>query len=589
MTTRPAESNEDGPTSMPAGESRESVSPLARAAEFYRHQTDPAFILALTAPLAAFLIVLFVAAPTLAPGVLNWDNAEFQTVGPLMGTAHPTGYASYIVLGWLATVLLQPLGDPAYRMNVLQLVLAAVAAGATVAIVQLVTDRRWVALAAAMTLASTTLFWRLSLHSDPHMFNLTLVAILFVLLLTWAHRRRNSELEGAAHSDRWLVAAAFVYGVALTNHSLALMLPPAIALFLLVSDWRVILRWRTVLACLVVLAATAAIFYAELPLRAAMGVSQVYGHPNTWDGFLSIVTAEQFRGDLGDPLANLSDKLAANINELWGSFGPVLLLAPVGLVTSVVRRFNFAVLSGLTAASVGIFAASYSSGDPERYYLVVLFVASTWIGVGVADLIDGGLWLAESGRRDRFDRFLLRLAPNRVTPSEPNAPVSKRALGGTAAIVELLVAIGLLANVGLLLPARLAPQSASNPGGVTEALWTTDSAWMHAVLAPTDKGGVPANAVIVSWWGASTTLWYGQRVLGLRPDVYVVDDVTRIDFNLGTVQDVLDRNLGRRPVFVIQLDGGDGGMVALRKQYDLQPFRIPNGSTLDQVVRAKAA
>jgi hypothetical protein len=420
------------------------------------------------------------------------------------------------------------------------------------------------------------------------MFNLTLVAILFVLVLTWAGRRRGSDLEAAAHADRWLVASAFVYGVALTNHSLALMLPPAIALFLLVSDWRVILRWRTVLACIVVLAATAAFFYAELPVRAAMGVSQIYGHPNTWDGFLSIVTAEQFRGDLGDPLANLSDKLAANVNELWSSFGPVLLLAPVGLLTSVVRRFNFAILSGTTAVSVGIFAASYSSGDPERYYLVVLFVAATWIGVGVADIIYGWLWLAENGRRDWLDRLLSRLALTGAATTEPRATVSKPAFRGTAVILEVLVAVVLLANVGLLLPARLAPQSDSNPGGVTEALWTTDSAWMHAVLAAADKGGVPADSIIVTWWGASTTLWYGQRVLGLRPDVYVVDDVTRIDFNLGTVQDVLNRNLGQRPVFVIQLDGGDGGMVALRKQYNLQPFRIPNGSTLDRVVGVKA-
>ena len=56
------------------------------------------------------------------------------------------------------------------------------------------------------------------------------------------------------HADRWLVAAALFYGVAVANHSLALLLPPAIGLFVLAVDWRVVLRWRTVLACVGVLA-----------------------------------------------------------------------------------------------------------------------------------------------------------------------------------------------------------------------------------------------------------------------------------------------------------------------------------------------
>ena len=53
----------------------------------------------------------------------------------------------------------------------------------------------------------------------------------------------------------------------------------------------------------------------------------------------------------------------------------------------------------------------------------------------------------------------------------------------------------------------------------------------------------------MSWWSVSTTLWYGQRVEGLRPDVYIVDDSTRMDDNLGEVWDVFDKYLGKRPVF----------------------------------------
>jgi len=60
---------------------------------------------------------------------------------------------------------------------------------------------------------------------------------------------------------------------------------------------------------------------------------------------------------------------------------------------------------------------------------------------------------------------------------------------------------------------------------------------------------VAENAVIVSWWSASTTLWYGQRVEGLRPDVLIVDDSNRVDngVTFEQVTDVFDKYLGKSP------------------------------------------
>ena len=173
---------------------------------------DPDVVLAVLAPVAAAVVTLYLVIPTLLPGVASWDTAEFQTVGPLLGTAHPTGYPSYVILGWVASIVLQPFGNPAFRMNLLQALTAAVAVAGTVGLVQLLTGRRWIALATGLMLACSQLFWRLATHADPHMLHLALVAILFMILLTWdrggeARTRRSSATRTGGSWPRRLSTA----------------------------------------------------------------------------------------------------------------------------------------------------------------------------------------------------------------------------------------------------------------------------------------------------------------------------------------------------------------------------------------------
>jgi hypothetical protein len=112
---------------------------------------------------------------------------------------------------------------------------------------------------------------------------------------------------------------------------------------------------------------------------------------------------------------------------------------------------------------------------------------------------------------------------------------------------------------------------------VSEARPTGDAAYIHAVLAPPDQGGLPLNAVIESTWYVSTSLWYGQKVEGLRPDVLIVDDSTRKNDHIGPsgeVWDVFDRYLGLRPVFTFRPEGGCDGITKLSAAFNLQPTSL---------------
>jgi hypothetical protein len=561
-----------------------ALSGRSRLAVLYRRIADPAVVLALVAPMAAAVVTMYLVIPTLLPGVADWDTAEFQTVGPLLGTAHPTGYPAYVILGWVASILLQPFGDPAYRMNLLQAIIAAAAVAGAVGLVQLLTGRRWIALATGLMLGCSQLFWRLATHADPHMLHVALVAVLFLLLLMWDRRRHSEDPEIVGRADRWLVAAAFVYGVAVANHSLALLLPPAIGLFLLAVDWRVLLRWRTVLACVGVLAATLTVFFLELPIRAAMHAPLVYGHPDTWSGFLYVVLAEQFRGSLVDPFGDLGTKASAVMDLITGWLGPVGVVAAIGLATSLVRRPRYVLLSGLSAFAACFFAASYANADIERYYLVPLLVAYTWIGLGAADLVTFGVWIATQVRAAAYRPEPERTEANgteaaRPAPAEssrPDGPGPTARWAETATlVVEGVVAAALIVGALSVAQTRQLPQSDLNPGGVSEAAMTSDAEWVHAVLAPPGQGGLPKNSVIESRWDVSTTLWYGQKVEGLRPDVLIVDDSTRKNDRIGEVWDVFDLYLGKRPVFTDRFDWGCDGLEALLAAYDLKPTVLP--------------
>ena len=93
--------------------------------------------------------------------------------------------------------------------------------------------------------------------------------------------------------------------------------------------------------------------------------------------------------------------------------------------------------------------------------------------------------------------------------------------------------------------------------------------------------------MIVSWWSYSTPLWYAQRVEGRRPDIAIVDDRTRLDGNLGGLTDVIDANLGKRPVYVIRLDPRELALLAQR--YELDYIDGTDASMLTLVVGPRSA
>ena len=527
-----------------------------------RSRLVPSLLVALLAFSAAWLAIL--------PGLAYWDTGELQAVGPLMGTAHPTGFPTYVLLGWLASVILQPFGEPAFRLNLFSALCLAVAAGVSTDLVRTLTGRIALGVAAGIGLALTPIAWTIATHAEAHSLHLAFVALLLWLLVTWDARVRAPASVwrhagtpddvvdrggGPDRGDRFLVAATFVFGLAVGNHTLTLLLAIPVGLYVLAVDPRIWRRGRLVLTCVAVLALTVVAVYLELPLRAGpFRAALVYGTPNTWDGFRYIVLAEQFQGSLSSPFGELPRKFGELVTLAVAQFGILAPLIPIAFVVTVLRRPRYALLTGTAAALTCFFAASYINADISRYYVGPALMAWTWLAILAAAAVDA--LAGETGTApDGGDA-----ARTRTRPAGDRRRSSR---------IAVVLGIALLVPTLLVVPARYDAVDARRDTGAER--WAEH---VFDVLEP--------NAAIVSWWSYSTPLWYAQRVRGERPDVTIIDDRTRLDEDLGGLTDVIDANLGKRPVYVLRADSREVALLADR--YDLEYIDGVDASALTRVI-----
>jgi 4-amino-4-deoxy-L-arabinose transferase-like glycosyltransferase len=488
--------------------------------------------IALAAPLVVAAIVIVNAWSGLMPGVGFWDTGEFQAVLPVMGTAHPTGYPTYVLVGFVANLLLAPIGEPAFRVTVLSLLAVAVAAGATAALVRRLTGSTIIGVAAGLGLALTPLVWQNATRADPHAIHLAFVAILLLALVRWADGRTDGLDRRTV--DRRLVIAAVVFGLSAGNHSLTLLLVPPIALYVLAVEPGILRRPLFIAACVVAAVLAVALVYLELPIRGGLlPAPLVYGKPATWDGFWYIALAEQFRGSVGNVFANLPGKLDDLVRRTSLELGPLALAILPAFIVTARSAPRYALLTGSAMVITLLFNQSYANADIGRYYLGPVLWIWTWLGIFAAEVVVLVVTLLgeRGGARGVAARPIALLA---------------------AAIVAIVLLLPAIADVDTR-------RHAADRSGDTAAV-----RWLAETLPKLEP-----DAVVVSWWTTSTPLWYAQKVQGLRQDLFVVDDRTMLDLGLGRAPDVIRRYLAEgRPTYAIRVEP-NGDLAELTSQFDM--------------------
>ncbi len=344
----------------------------------------------------AFLLYL----RTLAPTVLYYerpdliDSAMFQTQAYILGITHPTGYPTYLMLAHLFTYL--PFGDPAYRVNLASAVFGAAAVFLVFLTALKLSGRITAAVAGSLAFAAGNTFWSQAIVAEVYTLNAAFVALVLLVLFLWRETRK----------DRYLLAAAFLMGLSLTNHITSGLLLPAAVLFVRAVDRRKLRERRLVLkgAGLFVLGLAP---YLYLPVRGSMEPQIREADPTSLLRFLEFIVGREFAGQLVQlGPGTIPSRFALFWGYLWDEFhAGLLLVAIVGAVVLYRRDRASALLLAVLFLGWLVFAVQYDIFDFFLYFIPLYLLLALLMAAGV------GAILAGAGRLAAGSSLLVRVAP----------------------------------------------------------------------------------------------------------------------------------------------------------------------------------
>lgn len=430
------------------------------------------------------ILAFVVYAATAAPG-LTWahdgaDGGDLAAAVAAGGVPHPPGYPTYMLLGRILAAAL-PLGDIAFRLNLLSALCAALAVGLVLAVgVETTHGSRWAwpaCAAAALGFAFSPVFWSQAVITEVYALNALFVALL--LYLAQAGRGRG----GAA-------LTGLVFGLALGNHLTIILLLPTLAVLLLGAEEDGHEKRSRALAATAAALLGLAV-YAYVPLAARSQPLVSWGGADTAAGLRWLVTGGPYSSYAFHlPLVELPGRLAAWARLLLVQLGWIGVLPALAGLWDMLGagehepaggpRQGWALLVGFVLYSV--YALGYRTADSYLYLIPAFLIAALWLGRGLSLIVEALPAAVQEATRWR----------------------------------RLLLIAGML----LWLP-----------------VWQFTANWSSMNLSSDDQAmryssavlqQLPTGALVVTASDEHTfALWYGQVVTG-RPDLLIVDrDLTQ--------------------------------------------------------------
>lgn len=342
------------------------------------------------APAVVGLLAFAVYLCTLLPSVGWGDIARFQYVARVWGIPHRFGYPTYIALSRLFGYL--PVGNLAYRVNLMSAVFAALAAVMVCLIVLLLVRDGIAAASAGLSFAFSRALWGQAVFAEVYTLNAFLIGAVLLVLLAWQQTRKIGLLY----------LGIGLYALSFGNHMTVVTLAPAVLYLILVTDHHVLLDLKN-LAILAGLMLLGALQYLYVILRAQQQPLLNELGPFSWRGWIHWMTRNRFPGQFfGFTLADQVDRMRIYLELLekqsfrWG-----YILGWIGAweqLRANLKRFGFLALAAL---GLYLFGMNYG-GITFRIYLIPTYlIFAVFLGCGLSAV---RRWLA--GLLDERPRWL---------------------------------------------------------------------------------------------------------------------------------------------------------------------------------------
>ncbi len=345
--------------------------------------SGPVLLLCAGTGLAAGLLYALTAARDIVVG----DTAELMAAALTRGVAHAPGYPLLTMLGAAFSAL--PVGPEGFRVTLVAVLSGAWAVGMTTATAYQLTGSRLAAVLAGAVLAINPLVWTWSVVFEAFPLANAIIATLMFLLVRWHQEPGRTN---------WLIAAAGVAGLALTNHMTVVLLGPAI-LFLLWRHRDVLIGRPRVIALCALALVIGLVPYVYIPIAAAADPYLNTGSVDSATSLLRLVTrADYGSGQLVAEAANAGGSAVDRVVALFASFTlPEGILLLVGASALWQRQRNILTFLLLAFAVAGPAFVAYANLDLgqtfglfvlQRFFLLPHIVVAPIAAAAVTRLID---------------------------------------------------------------------------------------------------------------------------------------------------------------------------------------------------------
>jgi tetratricopeptide (TPR) repeat protein len=497
--------------------------PASKSAQVMNSRINPLASTELFCAGIVFVAALVLYSWTLAPTVTLTDSGELIVVARGLGIAHPPGVPLWTILAHLASLV--PFGNVAVRINFSSALFAALAcAMLTLSVAELIIAASYLtrskqrkagaqqskkteelavahltvaapAVGAGLLMAFSRTLWSYATITEVYSLNSLLILVIFFLMLRWRRSIVADRTHGGAAShasriaspntdhDKFLYAAAFLFGLALGVHhvTVALTLPAIAVIVFRTQGVKFFMSRRLVYAALISIGALVAV-YAYLPLAASRSPVINWGHPRSLQEIWWHLTGRQYQVYFSFKPEIMGEQFAEFCRMALREFGfpwlPLpLVLAFAGFIYTFRRdRTTFWFLLTIVIADLA-YALSYEiAEDKDAYYLPAFISIAIAAGLGIR-------WVTQS------------------TVFKPS-PIWKPSLAAAIAVV-LTCSIAFAAN------------------------WPFNNRRQyfiaHDYVDNLVKAIAPNGLLLTLDWQVVSPLFYAQEIEKERPDVEVVD------------------------------------------------------------------